>query len=126
MFTLKFLFLSFCLSLLTRLSLPSGTSLIAFRLVSYRLQASLIVKKPSGFCIILNSLRARLLSPSGVSYRYNAFRLLYYKEIQLSSCSNTVSEHIGGADEEEPNHCTSTTTVYNILRLNPLTEGTGR
>ena len=49
----------------------TNSSLIAFRHISY-------------------SLQARLVSPSGVSYRYKAFRLLYYKEIQLSSCSNTV------------------------------------
>ncbi|KAF0154742.1 MAG: hypothetical protein FD188_3230 [Ignavibacteria bacterium] len=80
---------------------------IAFRLLSYRLQASLIA-----FRLVSISLQARLVSPSGsspiafrlfcyclqaylssfrlISYRYKAFRLLYYKGIQLSSCSTTV------------------------------------
>ena len=60
--------------------------LIAFRL----LYSKVAIIQPSGSSAHLYSLQALLLSPSGVSYCYQAFRLLYYKDIQLSSCSNTV------------------------------------
>ena len=66
---------------------------IAFRLLSYRLQARLLSpsgSSPIAFRLFCYCLQAHLSSFRLISYRYKAFMLLYCKRIQLSSCSNTV------------------------------------